>query len=84
MRRVTVRAFRALVTTTEEPLQVTSHGFVVGVWYPDGTEPAITMYPSSSIATTGHLAVGAVTLPEPFPSVDLSPIRPLPKPGKSR
>ena len=30
-----------MVTTATEPLQVTSHGFVVGVWYPDGTEPLV-------------------------------------------
>lgn len=40
MRRVSVRTFKAmpLGTPADEPLEVTSHGFVVGTWYPAGSE----------------------------------------------
>ena len=65
LRRVSVREFRGLVTSAAEPLQVTSHGFPVGMWFPAGTEPADTSTGYARAASQPSLKVNVVPDSDP-------------------
>ena len=74
MKRVTIRAFRALARgspdESSEPLEVTSHGFLVGIWYPSRTADVVMLEPRNA-APLGDIERGGPR-----------GVRPAPKPGK--
>lgn len=72
MKRVTIRTFKAMALGVpgDEPLEVTSHGFLVGIWYPSRTADVVMLEPRNA-APLGDIERGGPR-----------GIRPAPKPGK--
>ena len=64
MRRITVKMFKALALGSPgpEPLEVTSHGFLVGTWYPVGVKA---IYASGTGEIVGHTAAEFRPVPKP-------------------